>query len=89
VAVRDPLMAMHRDTVFIAVPPELERLYLDQPLAPGVYYRMSGRRRASRKRWKRYYHRQRLERLWILRRRSSPALGFDWPPKESPKPATK
>ena len=43
-----------------------ERLYLDQPLGPGVYYRMSGWQQASHKRWKRYCHRQRLERALDL-----------------------
>ena len=43
-----------------------ERLYLDQPLAPGVYYRMTGRQRASRKRWVLYYRRRRLERALDL-----------------------
>ena len=45
---------------------ERECLYLDQPLGPGVYYRMTGRQRASHKRWKRYYHRRRLERALEL-----------------------
>jgi len=50
-----------------------ERMYLDQPLEPGVYYRMTGRQRASHKRWKRYYHRRRLERLLDLATQRWPA----------------
>jgi len=43
-----------------------EGVYLDQPLGLGVYFRMTGRQRASHKRWKRYYHRRRLERALEL-----------------------
>ena len=54
-----------------------ERLYLDQPLGPGEYYRMTGRQRASRKRWVRYYRIRRLERLLDIHPQESPRAGTE------------